>query len=52
MEHVRKAQEDCAMMAHLTHDEDKARSTAWLNISELFKKMQHKLTQLAMGRLN
>lgn len=52
MEHVRKAQESCAMMAHLTRDEDIARADAWLHISELFKKMQYKFTELAMGRLN
>jgi hypothetical protein len=53
MEHVRKAQEAAAMLAHLHKANDNHRAAlSWLAVSENFKKMQHKLTQLAMGRMN
>jgi len=53
MEHVRKAQEQSAMMAHLrkANDDDRG-ALAWLAISENFKRMQHTLTQLAMRKMN
>jgi hypothetical protein len=53
MEHIRKAQEAAAMLAHLHKANDHHRmALSWLAVSENFKKMQHKLTQLAMGRMN
>lgn len=54
MEHIRLAQEDAAMMAHLIHAETDNRELAikWLAVSEGLKKMQHTLTQLAMRRMN
>ena len=52
MEHIRKAQEESAMMAHLSRDNDAVRAKAWLDISELFRRMQHRLRELAIGRAN
>ncbi len=52
MEHLRLAQEDAAMAAHLLNANDDTKpALAWLAVSELLKKMQHQVTQLAMGRL-
>ena len=55
MEHLRKAQEASAMLAHLTRAQGGARDNAlangWLSISELFKKLQHQVTEMATGRL-
>lgn len=55
LEYLIKAQESCAMLAHLHNTEesdiDKTLAHGWLGISELLKKMQHKVTQMAMGRL-
>jgi hypothetical protein len=53
MEHLRKAQEAAAMLAHLHKANDHHRmALSWLAVSENFKKMQHQLTQLAIGRMN
>lgn len=52
MEHLRKAQEEAAMMAHLVHDDDRKLSKMWLRVSENFKKLQFSMTELAKGRLN
>lgn len=52
MEHLRKAQEESAMMAHLVHDDDRKLARMWLRVSENFKKLQYSLTELAKGRLN
>jgi hypothetical protein len=53
MEYLRKAQEESAMMSHLVNAQgDRELSTSWLKVSENFRKMQHLLTQLAMGKLN
>lgn len=52
MEHVRKAQENAAMMAHLLNAEGKTnRGIQWLAVSENLKKMQDLLIKLATGRL-
>lgn len=55
MEHLRLAQEDAAMLAHLyrAHGTPKDRILAdgWLTVSEGMKLMQHRVTQLAMGKL-
>ena len=55
MEHLRLAQEDAAMLAHLRRAEgdDKGRILAdgWLAVSEALKLMQHQVTGLAQGRL-
>lgn len=51
LEHLRKAQEESAMMGHLLSaegaKEDKVLGNAWITISELLKQMQHNVTQLA-----
>jgi hypothetical protein len=55
LEHLRYAQEDAAMMAHLLKAEADAPGLVlgqgWLNISEGLRKMQHIVTQLAKGNL-
>lgn len=55
IEHLRKAQEHCAMIGHLTSaqgsKEDKVLGNAWVTVSELLKVMQLKTTNLAQGRL-
>ena len=56
IEHIRMAEENAAMMAHLhnTEDTDKDRLLAkgWLTVSEAFRLMAIKVTHLAQGRLN
>jgi hypothetical protein len=51
MEHLRKAQEESAMMAHLVHDDNRELARQWLIVSENFKRMQYSLTRLGTGRL-
>ena len=51
MEFIRQAQESAAMMAHLVRDDNRELAKQWLAVSENFKKMQHSLTKLAMGRM-
>lgn len=55
IEHLRKAQEQSAMMAHLTNTEgdDKGRLLAqgWLTVSEGLKIMQLKIIEMAKGKL-
>lgn len=56
MNHLRECQDQAAILSHLHNtegsDKDKALARGWLAISELFKGVQHKVTELAMGRLN
>ena len=57
LEHIRLAEEQAAMMAHLTRAEsggikDNAIANGWLSVSELFRRMAIKVTELAQGRLN
>ena len=48
MEHLRLAQEQAAMMAHLSRaNSDNKKADGWLLISELFKRVQHQVTELA-----
>ncbi len=55
-EHLIRAQEDAAMMMHLHNtestDKDKALARGWFAVSELFKKIQYSVTELAKGNLN
>jgi hypothetical protein len=53
IEHLRLAQEDAAMMAHLhnTESRDGHIAQGWLAISELIKRMQSQVTKLAMRGL-
>lgn len=52
IEHIRKAQEESAMLGHLANANDHGpKGRAWLSVSELFKQVEHNVTQIAMGRL-
>jgi hypothetical protein len=55
IEHLRKAQEHCSMIGHLTSaqgsKEDRVLGNAWITVSELLKVMQIKTTSLAQGKL-
>jgi hypothetical protein len=55
IEHLRKAQEQAAMLAHLYRAEGSAKdqllAQGWLGISELIKRMIHQTTELAKGKL-
>lgn len=55
IEHLRLAQEDAAMLAHLRRAEGDAKgriiADGWLTVSEALKLMQHKVTSFAQGRL-
>jgi hypothetical protein len=48
LEHLRKAQENCAMLSHLTADNDKHLAQGWLAIAELMKRAQTQITRMAM----
>lgn len=54
IEHLRLAQEACAMLAHLNNaDGDKMGgllARGWLGVEEMLKKMQWQVTQLATGK--
>lgn len=52
MEHLRKAQEASSMIAHLVRDDNRLLAQGWLGIGEMFKMVQHKVTQMAIGRMN
>jgi hypothetical protein len=51
IEHIRLAQEDAALMAHLYRDDHSGLSRKWLHVSELMKKFQYMVTDLAKGAL-
>lgn len=55
MEHLRHAQEDAAMLAHLHNTESGSKAAmmakGWLVVSEALKAMQGTVTRLAQGRL-
>lgn len=55
IEHLRIAQENCATIGHLMglqgSKEDKVLGNAWITVSELLKRTQYTVTQLAQGRL-
>ena len=50
IEHLRKAQEACAMLAHLHADDDSLMSRGWLGVEELLKRSQIQVTKLATSR--
>lgn len=56
LEHLRQAQENAAMLAHLQRTEDGVRDRAlangWLAVAEQFRRMEIVITTLAQGRLN
>ena len=48
LEHLRLAQEDAAMLAHLNNANDNALiAKGWLAVSEMLKMTQHNVTKLA-----
>jgi hypothetical protein len=52
MEHIRMAEEESAMLAHLANANDhRAGAKQWLMVSELFRQMGIKVTSIAMGKL-
>lgn len=55
LEHLRQAQDDSAMLAHLTRAQggrkDHAIADGWIAVSELLKRMQYQVTKLAQGKL-
>ena len=52
IEHLRLAQEGCATLAHLDRaNGDVALANGWLTLSELFKRAQHNVIELAKGRM-
>lgn len=56
MWHLREIQDAAAVMAHLHNTEtnhmDQLLAKGWLGMSELFKMMQHQVTQLAQRKLS
>lgn len=53
MEHLRQAQEAAAVLAHLARaNSENNRADGWLVISEMFKRMQHRVTELATRGLH
>lgn len=56
LNNLREAQEACAVLSHLSSTEsgikDIALAKGWLLIAEMLRKMQHKVTEMAQGRLN
>ncbi len=56
IDHLRSAQDDSAMLAHLTRSmstskKDNALADGWIAVSELLKRMIHQVTTLAQGKL-
>lgn len=55
LEHLREAQDDTAMLAHLTRAQgghkDTALANGWLAVHELLKRVTEQVTKLAQGRL-
>jgi hypothetical protein len=51
IEHLRYAQEDAAMLAHLHRDDSRTLARAWLAVSENLKKLQGLVTHIAQGHL-
>ena len=55
LERIRLAQEDAAMLAHLTRAmggrKDHAIADGWIAVSELFKRVQYQVMMLAQGKL-
>ena len=55
MDHLREIQECAAVMAHLHNtegnDADQLIAKGWLGVAELFRMIQHKVTDLAMRKM-
>jgi hypothetical protein len=52
IEHLRKAQEACSMLAHLHADDSRLMAQGWIAVSEMLKKTQHSVTKLATKGLH
>lgn len=56
MDHLRECQKHASLLAHLHNtegnDRDKVIAKGWLLIAEMFRRVQHQITTLAMGRMN
>jgi len=51
IEHLRLAQEACAMLAHLNRDDSALIAKGWLAIEEMMRLVQGKVIELAKGKL-
>lgn len=55
LDHLRQVQDLTATMAHLhnteNNDMDKLLAKGWLGMTELFKQVEHRVTSLAMNKL-
>lgn len=52
MEHLRKCQEAAASLAHLTRDDNRLKAQGWMAVSEMFKKVQHQVIDLAKRKMH
>lgn len=53
IEYIRKAQEEAATLAHLHNANDqRVLARGWLSISEMLKKTQHTIIQIASGKMH
>lgn len=55
LDHLRSAQDDAAMLAHLTRAQDTSKDRAiadgWISVEELLKRIVHQVTKIAQGHL-
>lgn len=55
VDHLREAQECCALLGHLHNTENNSRDKligqGWLLVAELLRKMQHQVTSMAQGKI-
>jgi hypothetical protein len=55
LHHIREAQDQAAIMAHLhnteANDMDRLLAKGWLGVEEMLKLFAHQVTQLAMNKL-
>lgn len=50
--HIRMAQEAAASLSHLANaNDDRVKALQWLSVSEGFKRMEHQLRLIAMGKV-
>lgn len=56
IEHLKQAQENAYLMAHLTRAmggrKDNALADGWFSIGELLKRMNHQVIMIGQGKLN
>lgn len=55
LHHLRSAQDESAMLAHLTRAQgshkDRAMADGWIAVEELLKRVVYQITKLAQGKL-